>query len=182
MSACSNPRGSSFLYFASPTKKRQTLVLCRTRRPPRQIRLHADAAVFVQCEARFVFPLTFWEAERLPQRHVEELLEYLAHVDEEGGADDLAVKELQTGVFYDEASQLHRGAVVLVQPGVEDFGQRPPPVRAEPNRGEGGPEAANLQPCGLGANQGVPQPVNRSLEQPVLLDVLGEFVECDLDG
>ena len=33
-----------------------------------------------------------------------------------------------------------------------------------------------------GTNEGVPQPVNHGLEQPVLFDVLGELVQCDFNG
>ena len=71
---------------------------------------------------------------------------------------------------------------MLVQPGVADLGRRAPPVRAEPDRGEGGPEAADVLPGGSGADEGVAQPVNCGLEQPVLFDILGELVEADLDG
>ena len=66
----------------------------------------------------------FGEAERLPQRDVEEPLEHHVHVDEKGRSGDLAVEELQARVLDDEPRQFNRRTVVVIQPRVSDYGRR----------------------------------------------------------
>ena len=71
---------------------------------------------------------------------------------------------------------------MLIQAGVSDLGHGSWRIRAQLHQVKGGTQPADHLPRGDGTDLSVGQPVDGSLEESVLLDVLGVLVVGHLDG
>ena len=126
-------------------------------------------------------PLAWRQCQRFPQRHEQKLFEDYIHVQHERGAGDFAVEKFQAGVVDNQSGQFHRGAVVVIERGIEDLWDTTA-VAAKLDRVEHRTKGINVPPGLRRPDRKMRQPVQRGLEQPILLDVLSELVKGHFNG